>query len=289
MAVPAACVSIESQLKIKRSELTRLQNQPTGGDGDGPVVKPGQNKDPELEAAKKKLQAEIRALQNKLDQCVLQNTPVPAVTVRFESLFCGDQNDTEPIIDTEDDEPYLLVYALHIPDPVRALINSKKLNLGSFVPDARLFRIGPFSSVDSGDTVRAAVNVWDPNGRAQKITDPDNVFLFVAMMEEDATGAASVQTLVQTLMVPVVVSNILGLATSRAGFAQRIIEGLAGSIQTAVKPAKGSEDDRIGAIQQISVTQQMLDKVRTQGPQPINLSFTNSDTRYSARFVLTAA
>jgi hypothetical protein len=290
MAVPTPvpCQQIESQLTKKRAELQRLNNTPTGT-GSGPIFKPGRDRDPELEARKKQLSAEIKQLDSQLTRCFVQNTPNAPLTVRFQSLFCGDQDDTEPPspIDLEDDEPYLLVYALNVPNLSVPVLNPATFNPTTFIPDARCFLIGRFGDVDSGDTVFGSTNVWDTNGRPQLITNPNSVFLFVAMMEEDATGADVVRTAVQTLMVPIVASNILSLAEDPEGFRFRMIEGLRGAIKAAVKPAVGSQDDLIGAIQEIRLTQPMLDRVRRFGSEPITLNFTSSDSRYSASFKLT--
>lgn len=283
-ATPVPCKTIESKLKAKREQLNNLNSAPPPERG--PIFKPGRDRDPELEAERKRLTKEIQGLESQLTQCFVQNVPNGPVTVRFDSLFCGDQNDTEPpaLVDLEDDEPYLLVYALHIPNPSFPVSNPAAFSPASFIPDARTFLIGRFGSVDSGDTVFGSTRVWDTNGTPRLITNPNSVFIFVAMMEEDATGADVVRTAVQTLMVPIVASNILSLPTNPEGFRARLIEGMRGAIKTATKAAIGSQDDLIGAIQEIRLTQPMLDRLRRFGSESIMLNFTNSDSRYSATF-----
>lgn len=268
---PVPCQTIERDLKKKREQLSRLNDRPTPG---GPIFKPGRDLDPELKAERQRLAKEIKRLDGQLTQCFLQNVPNAPVTVRFESLVCLDQND-EPF--TESDEPYLIVYTLNIP------------NLANPVPDARAFKIGRFLDVDSGDTVFGAGNIWDTNGSARLITDPNSVVILVAMVEEDDTGVDVVRTAVQTLMIPIVASNIAAAATDPDAFRFRLMEGMQGAIRTAVKAAVGSQDDLIGTVQQIRLTRPMLDRVRRFGSESFTLNFSSSDTRYSARFRLQRA
>jgi hypothetical protein len=270
---PVPCQAIEATLKKKTAELNRLNATPTGGGG-GPVVKPGQDRDPELEAMKKKLRSEIRALDAKLTQCFVQNTPNSPLTVRFTSLFCGDQDDVEIGPFPEDDEPYLVVYSVNIP------------NLTNPVPDARAFKIGRFLDVDSGDRVNGSVNVWDTNGNAQRINDPNSVIILVAMMEEDSTGADLVRTTVQTAMPAIVATNLAAAATDPEVFRVRLMEGMAGIIQGVAKAAIGSQDDRIGAIQQIRLTRDILNRVRRFGSHRFDLNFNSASARYTATFQL---
>ncbi|MGH2585773.1 MAG: hypothetical protein ACRDJE_12740 [Dehalococcoidia bacterium] len=281
MATPAACQSIESNLKKKREQLNRLNNsRPSPG---GPVVKPGRDRDPELEAERKRLSNEIKTLNAQLTQCMVQQNKNRPLTVRWQSLFCEDQDDTEVLFNTEDDEPYLVVYALNLPTTPNIA------NPASFVPDARAFKIGPFSSVDSGDTRSGAMNVWDTNGNARPITDPNSAVILVAMMEFDESGADMVRTAVQTAMPAIVVTNLAAAFTDPAAFRVRLMEGMAGIIQTAVKAAVGSQDDQIGPIKQIRLTRSILDRAYRDGSVRFDLRFTKPGARYSATFNLVLA
>jgi hypothetical protein len=275
---PVPCQSIETSLKQKRQQLNRLNSRPSSGGG--PVVKPPRDRDPELEAERRRLTSEIRTLDAQLTQCFVQHNRHRPLTVQWQSLFCEDQDDTEVLFIPEDDEPYLVVYALKLP-------TSPNIgNPASFVPDARAFKIGPFHSVDSGETVSGAVNVWDTNGTPRPIGDPNGVVILVAMMEFDESGADMVRTAVQTAMIPIVVSNIAAALNDPEAFRVRLMEGMAGVIQTAVKAAVGSQDDQIGPIKQIRLTRQILDRAYRDGTVRFDLRFTKPGARYSAAFNL---
>lgn len=276
---PAPCISIEQTLKTKRAQLNRLNSRPSGGGG-GPVVKPGRDRDPEVEAERKRLSGEIKKLDTQLTQCFVQHNRNRPLTVQWQSLFCEDQDDTEVLFIPEDDEPYMVVYALKLPT------SPNIANPGSFIPDARAFKIGPFSGVDSGDSRSGAVNVWDTNGTARPITDPNSVVILVAMMEFDESGADMVRTAVQTAMIPIIATNLAAAFSNPDAFRVRLMEGMAGIIQTAVKAAVGSQDDQIGPIKQIRLTREMLDRAFRTGAVRFDLRFTKPGARYSATFNL---
>lgn len=274
IATPPVCKAIESQLQKLRQQLQHLNEV---GEPDGPFQKPRPGGDPEA----KRLQAEIRKLNAQLTSCIVQHTPAnPPLTVTFDSLFCIDQHDTQILFVPESDEPYLIVYAVNIPGP------------GAPVPDGRAFLIGPMRGVDSGESASRPTNVWDTNGRAQPIPDPNKVILLVALLEEDDSGADYVRTAVQTGMVPILATNIQAAFTDPEGFRARLVEGMRGVIRTALNlfplPPE-SADDLIGAVQQIRLTKTMLNNAIVRGSVPIPLSFTSSDAGYNASFRLRRA
>ncbi len=274
VSTPASCRQIEQQLNKKRQELKLLNEQDPQP---GPVNKP----DPLTVAEKKRLMKEIKQLDAKLTQCIVQNTPNTPVTVRFEQLFCEDQDDLEKFFpDIEDDEPYLLVYTLNLP---KATVITDPTN---FRPDARMFKIGAFNSVDSGDTVFGSTSVWDTNGSPRVIADPDDVTILVAMMEEDDTGADAVRTQAETLMIPEIIKAAPALASDSESFRFRLMLGMRGVIQTVAKLGIPSQDDRIGPVQQIRLTPEILNRTRRFGSHRFDLNFSSSGARYTATFTL---
>src|SRR4051812_8831609 len=102
ITTPAPCKAIETKLNQKQAQLNRL-NAPHPVPS-GPIFKPGRDRDPELETEKKRLRTEIKALDAQLTQCFVNNTQPAPLTVRFESLVCVDQDDTEIGPIPEDDE-----------------------------------------------------------------------------------------------------------------------------------------------------------------------------------------
>lgn len=152
-----------------------------------------------------------------------------------------------------------------------------------------MFKIGPFNSVDSDETVFGNTNVWDPNGNPRVINDPDDVTILVAMLEEDDSGADAVRTQVETLMLPEVIKAAPALASDPEAFRFRLMQGMQGAIETVVKIGVPSQDDQIGPVQQIRLTREILNRVRRFDSHRFDLNFSSSGARYSATFSLLRA
>lgn len=278
IATPAPCLPLQQKIGRLQQELEGLNET---GDPNGPFRKP----DPVTLAERRSLVREISSVNGQLTSCIVKHTGtnVP-MTVTFESIFCGDQNDTQVLFIPEADEPYLIVYALNLPTTIPT-----NLSPSNFLPDARAFKIGTMHGVDSGESVSRPTDVWDTNGRAQVIADPNRVVILVALLEEDDSGADYVRTAVQTGMPVVIATNLPALFTDPEGFRARLLEGMRGVIATALNlfplPPE-SADDLIGAVQQIRLTRTMLNNAIVRGSVPIPLNFATSDTRYSASFRL---
>lgn len=266
MAIPQACQPIDNKIQQLRRQLNDL-NTPIDDPVPGGPKRPP--KDPETEEEKKRLRNEIRVLTAQFNQCVQQNLPPFPVTVTVHSVTCHDQDDVGLF---EDDEPYVLVYALNIPNSVK----------NPSIPDARVFKAGPFRGTDSGETVFSGLRVWDTNGNPAIVTKPDDVILLAALIEEDDTGADLVRTVLQTAMVVVLGTNLPALG-DRPAFIQRMSEGMRGALKGAFKATVPpfSHDDLVGPVQQVSLTSDILRKVGLGTPHPIFLSFVSNSASYT--------
>ncbi|MFN2537448.1 MAG: hypothetical protein ABR549_04750, partial [Mycobacteriales bacterium] len=85
----------------------------------------------------------------------------PNIAVALARLKSNEQEDTEPpVINTEDDEPYVVVLSIDVGD--RTLDGV----LGAVSPPpSQLFRVGPMEDIDKGDLKPAPPNqLWNLDG-----------------------------------------------------------------------------------------------------------------------------
>ena len=124
------------------------------------------------------------------------------VTVSWERLHCIEQEDTEtPIIDVEDDEPYIVVMSING--------SGRGLGPGNLIqlPESRVFLVGPMSGIDKADVKAAPANaLWGLNGppgsaipNPAPISDINQVFFLVSLLEHDHRDPAKVSEAIVTL------------------------------------------------------------------------------------------
>src|SRR5918996_251584 len=93
------------------------------------------------------------------------------VAVSLARIKCIEQEDSEFILDTEDDEPYILVITVN-GQGIQTIGNNTIPRVA-----ARLFRIGPIQDFDKDDIKPAPPNVlWGLNGSPDPIPTMDRVF-----------------------------------------------------------------------------------------------------------------
>lgn len=218
--------------------------------------------------------------------------PVPLVHVGMTRLVCHEQEDTEPLIDTEDDEPYVLVVSVACPPPEGGLLAG--------VPSAEVFRIGPFDSVDAGDRRDAPPNVvWGLNGQPAPMPDADRALFLVALLENDNADPARVaralagpaQATVAGLWANAMAREGLDpaerFALFRRSFRDSVQETLGVVRMTPLPGGALDPDDLIGPVQELRFTDAELSEViRTRRPVERTLQFRGDDASYDLTFAL---
>lgn len=111
------------------------------------------------------------------------------VSVSLERIKCYEQEDSEPpIIDTEDDEPYVIVLAVN--GEGRELVPRSGIRL----PESSVTRIGPISGFDTDDLKPVRANlVWGLNHSPMEMAPVERAFLLVALLENDSADPAAVE------------------------------------------------------------------------------------------------
>lgn len=206
--------------------------------------------------------------------------PVP-VTLTLTHFACLDQSDENRIlfgINTSDDEPYALVFAVDLmlnPAPVGA-INSK------------ITLVGPIEDVNI-ETVSASNNIiWGLNNAAGMISSADNLIVIAVMMENDSGSPSQVRTVLEGAAQGAMATNMPAFVShqiDRQELVNRIISAINGSMGLA-KVAAPDPDDNIGLVQELRFYQFELDAVYKQRPIVKSLTFDGDDAKYVLYFKL---
>ena len=106
------------------------------------------------------------------------------VFMALSHLACHEQQDDElPVIDSEDDEPYVIVLSVQL----------AASGLMGLMPSGELFQIGPLEDVDAGTHRSAPANtLWGLRGEATALDSADHAILFIALLEHDNADPALV-------------------------------------------------------------------------------------------------
>lgn len=137
-----------------------------------------------------------------LAACVGVPPPPPRVdpaslplSITLRSVRCIRQEDSElPLVDNEDDEPYVLVMAINTEGRFVGVPP-----VGITLPASLVTRIGPLDSVDRGETRTAPANtLWDLEKKPAPIAHIDRIFLLVSVLEHDSAKVTDVENRVVT-------------------------------------------------------------------------------------------
>ena len=122
--------------------------------------------------------------------------------------MCLDQSDEIRILfglNSEDDEPYAVVFAVDLMiDPSTSIAN------GAVNSKASL--IGPLADVDVDDESAAPRNIiWGLSNAPSPISSADNLIVLVAMMENDSSSADQVRSTLETAAQASLITNLPAL------------------------------------------------------------------------------
>lgn len=240
------------------------------------------------------LRQQINEAHRRLRQCLNQpHPPVPPVPVvlSVHGLRCFEQEDGPGLwpFDTEDDEPYILVFALNVPT-LTASLTPPRLDLN--LPHPKVTKVGPWEDVDDdGMTHLAPPNtIW--NADAGLLTTPNDAFFVAALVENDNSDPEVVRSVTETMMFAELTKHATS-AGNRNEFARRMVDGMSGAVgfATTMIGSGGAidPDDRIGPAQELHLTQRDLDHVFSGGVSMFSLSFRGDDADYRVMFQLRRA
>jgi hypothetical protein len=212
------------------------------------------------------------------------------VSVTLERLKCFEQEDTEPpLIDTEDDEPYVIVLAVN--GQGRAIIPGTTLRF----PESLVTRVGPIEGFDKGDLKPAPANmVWGLDHSPAEMVRLDQVFFLVALLENDSADPAKVenrvagfaQSALSGLRLNAEAATGLNDAARNNLFIQNALQAFDGIVSLARQAI--DPDDQIGPAQILTFTDQEHREVQERSRPAVEraLRFTGDDADYEMTFAL---
>ena len=214
-----------------------------------------------------------------------QRNPLTLTLTRF---ACLDQSDEIRVLfglNSEDDEPYAVVFAVDL------MINSST-SVANGAINSKASLIGPLADVDVDDDSAAPHNIiWGLSNAPSPISSADNLIVLVAMMENDSSSPDQVRSTLETAARASLITNLPAFmatgaipAITRQELVNRMIAGMAGAMGVA-KVGFPDPDDNIGAIQELRFTQSELDDASTNFVNAEkSLTFEGDDAKYVTHF-----
>jgi hypothetical protein len=207
------------------------------------------------------------------------------VSVTLEQIKCIEQEDTEPpLIDTEDDEAYVMVMAVNTQG--RQVIPESNILL----PESLVTRVGPID-IDAGESKSAPANmVWGLDRSPAEMTPRS--FLAVSVLENDSADPG----VVESRVVAFAQAGVSGLklnaeaATNLSETARhdRFVESVRKAFDGVLSLANQAidPDDKIGMAQVLAFTDQELRGLQEQSRSTIErtLRFEGDDALYEVTF-----
>jgi len=220
----------------------------------------------------------------------LRPDPPVLFTLTLTKFVCNDQSDEVDIPfvgNTEDDEPYALVFATDI----GAASPAQPVPAGSV--NSKMTLVGALSDVSAGEEYDAPANlIWGLSEAPDFISSADNFIVLATMMENDSGSPDQARTVLETAAKAALLQNVGLLTTNRitrAELLRRIAASMNGSMQLATAGIP-NPDDHIGPIQELRFSQAELDRLRVeQGSLERSLTFEGDDANYTLKFRFTAS
>jgi len=221
----------------------------------------------------------------------------PNVAVSFVRLKCNEQEDTElPIVDNEDDEPYVVALSIDVGDRILDGVLS-----GAAPPAFQVFRVGPMADIDEGDLKPAPANqLWNLDGNPAPMPNPGRTLFGIALLENDNADPGQVVNQARTLLQGTLI-GAWNNARNRTDLDEPArFEFYAGSVRTAfesaIDTARGfsppgavlDPDDKLGAPQLLRFSPDEHRQVLAHAPSTIErtLHFEGDDANYDLTFSL---
>ena len=219
----------------------------------------------------------------------------PDIALSFVRLKCHEQEDTElPIVDNEDDEPYIVVLAIDV--GTRTLSGGLG---GVSPPPFQVFRVGPMEDIDEGDLKPAPVNqLWNLDGRPAPMSNPDRTVFAVALLENDNADPLQVTNQARTLLQGTLTQTWIN-ASNRTDLDEPArfefyTTSARTAFESAIDTARGfsppgavlDPDDKLGAPQLLRFSADEHRRVLDHAPSTIErtLHFEGDDVKYDLTF-----
>ena len=219
----------------------------------------------------------------------------PDIALSFVRLKCHEQEDTElPIVDNEDDEPYIVVLAIDV--GTRTLSGGLG---GVSPPPFQVFRVGPMEDIDEGDLKPAPANqLWNLDGRPAPMSNPDRTVFAVALLENDNADPLQVTNQARTLLQGTLTQTWIN-ASNRTDLDEPArfefyTTSARTAFESAIDTARGfsppgavlDPDDKLGAPQLLRFSADEHRRVLDHAPSTIErtLHFEGDDAKYDLTF-----
>jgi hypothetical protein len=277
------CDPIRDQVAELTDQLSQINKfePPEPGQHPKEITQEWSDKNKELNTAKGRLQACLKTLPPRPPQP--PPTPVP-LTLTLTNFVCLDQSDEIRVFgfNTEDDEPYALVFAVD-------LQKATPLGIPAGAANCKMTLVGPLSDVDVDDNTVAPPNViYGLSDVPDFVSSANNLIVLVAMMENDDGSPDQARSVLETAARFELLSNLPAFTANqipRQELVNRIISGMAGAMGAA-KVGLPGPDDNIGTIQELRFFQFDLDDIyRNIGrSSEKSLTFEGDDAKYVLKF-----
>ncbi len=204
--------------------------------------------------------------------------PLTLTLTRFECLDQSDEFNLPIIGNTENDEPYALVFAVDL--QIQGSIAVGKDN-------SKMTLVGPLADVGIGERTAPFNIIWGLNNGPDFISSPDNFIVLVAMMENDDGSASQARTVLEKTAKVSLLANV-GLFTDKKIGRQELVSRIVNDMNGFMRGATAgfiNFDDNIGPIRELRFSQAELDHIyRDLGPIDKNLTFEGDGARYILKF-----
>jgi len=185
-------------------------------------------------------------------------TPVP-LTLTLTDFVCLDQSDEirlPPLfLNTEDDEPYALVFAVDLKTGIATL--------PAGATNSKMTLVGPLSDVDLEERSAPPNVIWGLSDVPDLVSAASNLIVLVAMMENDNGSPDQARTVLQAAAQASMAQNLPAFVAKqipRQELVTRIASGMTGAMGLATVGIP-NPDDHIGPIQELPFFQFELDGI----------------------------
>jgi len=181
------------------------------------------------------------------------NTPL---TVSFYQLRCIDDT-----VEYNDDEPYVVFFVANLKSGTLATTDAKRSTLfgGVSAGDNRVELTIDYSKTPPYNL--HPVMLWGVKGGPAPITDPNDIIILAAVMENDSSSPDSVVSAVDAVLgAKLQVYRANGF--SRAKIVEKLITDMNGAIDAAVLTGGVDKDERLGTAKEFQLTTQDLEQAR---------------------------
>lgn len=212
------------------------------------------------------IQSQIASEKKKLEDCRKLAQPAAArpFSARVKDIHC-----VKAGAEIGKQEPYVLIGTFDM----LAQLSAGPVPVPVPKPAVQCFRVGPWSDLKAGSTAstsklssRDKPKFWDLNGQPRLVNGTQDVAFLAAVVEHDGASPDAIRGAVGTALEAGVVNNMGRAYTSFVDTMSSVMAGAIDSFAGAgVAPGHLNFDERLGPVEQISLTSTDLQTINALG------------------------